>query len=78
MNAAYAICGGDLLGKPYLAVPYVSQGYGAVGRCLISLALGDGDPAIEPSDQQIIDSWAQELGVSNWYVVAAIRLRPGA
>ncbi len=67
MNGAYAICGGDLLGKPYLAVPYVSQGYGEVGRRLISLALGDGDPANEPTDRQIIDSWAQELGVSGWY-----------
>ena len=67
MNAAYAICGGNLLGKPYLAVPYVSQGYGEVGRRLISLALGDGDPANEPTDRQIIDSWAQELGVSGWY-----------
>jgi hypothetical protein len=67
MNAAYAIYGGDLLGKPYLAVPYVSQGYGAGGRRLISLALGDGDPANEPTDRQIIDSWAQELGVSSWY-----------
>jgi hypothetical protein len=67
MNGAYAIYGGDLLGKPYLAVPYISQGYGEVGRRLISLALGDGDPSNEPTDRQIIDSWAQELGVSSWY-----------
>jgi hypothetical protein len=26
MNAAYAVFGGDLLGKPYLAVPYLSVG----------------------------------------------------
>ena len=67
MNAAYALFGGDLLGKPYLAVPYFSQGYGEKARRLIALALGDGDPANEPADRQIIDSWAQELGISSWY-----------
>ena len=67
MNAAYARFGGDLLGKPYLAVPYISQGYGEKARRLISLALGNGDPANEPADRQIIDSWAQELGISGWY-----------
>jgi hypothetical protein len=67
MNAAYALFGGDLLGKPYLAVPYFSQGYGEKARRLIALALGDGDPAKEPEERQIIDSWAQELGISSWY-----------
>jgi hypothetical protein len=67
MNAAYALFGGDLLGKPYLAVPYLSQGYGEKARRLIALALGDGDPANELTDRQIIDGWAQELGISSWY-----------
>jgi hypothetical protein len=67
MNAAYALLGGDLMGKPYLAVPYLSQGYGEKARRLIALALGDEDPAKERADRQIIDSWAQELGVSSWY-----------
>ena len=67
MNAAYAVFGGDLLGKPYLAVPYVSQGYGDKARRLIALSLGDGDPANEPADREIIDRWAGELGISGWY-----------
>jgi hypothetical protein len=67
MNAAYARFGGDLLGKPYLAVPYLSQGYGEMARRLITLALGDGSPAKERADRQIIDSWARELGISGWY-----------
>ena len=67
MNAAYALFGGDLLGKPYLAVPYFSQGYGEKARRLIALALGDGDPANEPADRQIIDGWGQDLGISFWY-----------
>jgi hypothetical protein len=67
MNAAYALFGGDLLGKPYLAVPYLSQGYGEMARRLITLALGDGDPTQGPADRQIIDSWAAELGISSWY-----------
>jgi len=61
------VLGGDLLGKPYLAVPYLSQGYGEKASRLIALALGNGDPAKEPEDRQIIDSWAQELGISSWY-----------
>jgi hypothetical protein len=67
MNAAYAIHGGDLLGKPYLAVPYRSQGYGEIGSRLIALALGTADPTEELTDRQIIDAWAQELGVEGWY-----------
>ncbi len=67
MNAAYARFGGDLLGKPYLAVPYLSQGYGEKASRLIALALGNGDPAKEPEDRQMIDSWARELGISGWY-----------
>jgi len=67
MNAAYARFGGDLLGKPYLAVPYLSQGYGEKASRLIALALGGGSPAEEPTDRQIIDSWARELGISGWY-----------
>ena len=67
MNAAYARFGGDLFGKPYLAVPYLSQGYGDKASRLIALALGGGSPAEEPADRQIIDSWAQELGISGWY-----------
>lgn len=75
MNAAYAVCGGDLLGKPYLAVPYLSLGHGALARRLIALALGDpernglgeGQAGVSPTDRTIIDSWAQELGISGWY-----------
>jgi hypothetical protein len=67
MNAAYALFGGDLVGKPYLAGPYLSQGYGELARRLIATALGDGNPLNEPQDREIIDSWAQELGISNWY-----------
>jgi hypothetical protein len=75
MNAAYAVFGGDLLGKPYLAVPYLSVGHGPLARRLIALALGDpdrdgageGKAGASPTDRTIIDSWAQELGVSGWY-----------
>ena len=72
MNAAYAVFGGDLLGKPFLAVPYISQGHGPQARRLIALALGDGQAGgdgqgEEPTDRAIIDGWAQELGVSGWY-----------
>jgi hypothetical protein len=75
MNAAYAVFGGDLLGKPYLAVPYLSVGHGPLARRLIASALGDPDrdgteeseAGASPTDRTIIDSWAQELGISGWY-----------
>jgi hypothetical protein len=67
MNAAYAIHGGDLLGKPYLAVPYLSQGYGEIGRRLIALAVGGEGQTQELTEPQIIDAWAQELGIEGWY-----------
>ncbi len=75
MNAAYAVFGGDLLGKPYLAVPYLSMGHGPRSFRLIALALGDperegagdGEAGEAPTDRTIIDSWAQELGISSWY-----------
>ncbi|MFI0404164.1 MAG: hypothetical protein ACH34U_14780, partial [Cyanobium sp.] len=65
MNAAFAVFGGDLLGKPYLTVPYLSQGYGEQARGLIRLALGEGEA--EPSDRTIIDSWARALQLEGWY-----------
>jgi len=67
MNAAYAIHGGDLLGKPYLAVPYRSQGYGEIGSRLIARALRTGEAGEDPTDRQIIDAWAYELGIEGWY-----------
>jgi hypothetical protein len=77
MNAAYAVFGGDLLGKPHLAVPYLSTGHAPTARRLIALALGEADrdgdgdggvkAAIEPADRAIIDGWARELGISGWY-----------
>ena len=78
MNAAYAIHGGDLLGKPYLAVPYRSQGYGEIGSRLIALALGSGGASEEPTDRQIIDAWAQEIGVDGWYEWSELSEGPGA
>ena len=73
MNAAYAVYGGDLLGKPYLAVPYVSQGYGDEGRRLIAQALGDGDPANEPRTGR-----SSTAGPRNWASPAGIVGEPSA
>ncbi|MFI0402968.1 MAG: hypothetical protein ACH34U_08655, partial [Cyanobium sp.] len=64
MNAAYAVFGGDLLGKPYLAVHYLSQGQWEQARSLIRLALGEREA--EPSDRAIIDGWARALQLEGW------------
>lgn len=78
MNAAYAIHGGDLLGKPYLAVPYISQGYGEIGRRLIALAVGGDARGPIANDRQIIDAWAEALALSGWYEWASSPSKPGA
>jgi hypothetical protein len=70
MNAAYAVFGGDLLAKPYLAVPYLSVGHGPLARRLIALALGDpdrdgageGESSASPTDRTIIDFARRTLG----------------
>jgi hypothetical protein len=67
MNAAYAVFGGDLLGKPHLGVPYSSAGHGPIARRLISIALRMGPEGKGASDRQIIDGWARELGLEGWY-----------
>jgi hypothetical protein len=70
MDAAYAVFGGDLLGKPYLAVPYLSVGHGPLARRLIALAIGDPDrdgtgeseSSASPTDRTIIDFARRTLG----------------
>jgi hypothetical protein len=38
-----------------------------MGRRLIALAVGGEDQTQELTEPQIIDAWAQELGVEGWY-----------
>ena len=65
MNGAYAVFGAELLGRPHLAVPYLSQGYGPIARELIGLAFPQGEDP--PGDRNLIDGWARALGLEGWY-----------
>jgi len=67
MNAAYALFAGDLLGQPYLAVPYLCQGFGPIARRLVALALAEDDAGEDGGDRRIIDGWALGLGLGDWY-----------
>jgi len=65
MNGAFAMFGAELLGRPHLAVPYLSQGYGPIARELIGLAFPQAEEP--PVDRVIIDGWARALGLEGWY-----------
>jgi hypothetical protein len=65
MNAAYAIFCDREFEKAGFAIPFRSAGYEKRGRTLLSLLASiPPDPA---SDRMLVDSWADELGLSGWY-----------
>ena len=65
MNAAYAIFCERLLGKSQYVIPYRSVGFEERGRAL--LGLWDGLPSGARHDRELVDAWAKELEVSDWY-----------
>ena len=65
MSSAYAFTAADLLAAPDLAVPYQAVGLEGVGRRLIALA--DAAEQTRLRDCQLIDSWAEEIGLRGWY-----------
>lgn len=65
MNAAYAIFCDRVFGKAGYAIPYRSAGLEKKGRRLLELS--GSIPDAPDHDRQLIDGWADELGLSNWY-----------
>jgi len=65
MNAAYAIFCERLLGKSQYVIPYRSVDFEERGRAL--LGLWDGLPSGARHDRELVDAWAKELEVSDWY-----------
>lgn len=65
MNAAYALFCDRLLSMPRYVVPYRSVGFEQRGRALLDL--WDGIPPNASHDRQLVDAWAEDLGVSDWY-----------
>ncbi|MBI3782938.1 MAG: hypothetical protein HY270_06010 [Deltaproteobacteria bacterium] len=65
INAAFACFWARTWDDPALALPYKSAGYDKPGLRL--LAIFDEIPADPTNDRRLVDDWATELGLSNWY-----------
>lgn len=70
-NAAHALFADQLLGKEWFAIPYRAMGLTDDGNRLVSL-LGE-VPADPRHDRQLIDRWADALGMRGWYRWAPYR-----
>ena len=66
MNAAYAFQAAELAGIPTLAFPYQAAGFEALAKELIAITRAE--PATADPDREIVDGWAEKLGLSCWYV----------
>ena len=66
MNAAYAFQTAELVGIPPLAIPYQAAGFEALARELIAITRAE--PTTADPDREIVDGWAEKLGLSRWYV----------
>ena len=66
MNAAYAFQTAELVGIPPLAIPYQAAGFEAMARELIAITRAE--PTTADPDREIVDGWAEKLGLSRWYV----------
>jgi len=66
LNAAQAFQTAELLGVPPLAIPYQAAWFEALGRELIAITRAE--PTTADSDREIVDGWAEKLGLSRWYV----------
>ena len=64
MNAAYALATGNLLAEPHLVVPFRVAGQEKTGQELLALLPTAANSNID--DRQLIMSWADRLGVSDW------------
>lgn len=65
MNAAYAIFCDHLFGKMGYTIPFRSAGFEKQGRALVELFLST--PKEPAADRELVDSWAETLGLSGWY-----------
>ena len=51
---------------PPLAIPYQAAGFEALAKELIAITRAEATTA-DP-DREIVDGWAEKLGLSRWYV----------
>jgi hypothetical protein len=70
-NAAHALFADHLLGREWFAIPYRAMGLTDEGQHL--LAILDEVPPEPVHDRQLIDRWADALGMRGWYRWAPYR-----
>jgi hypothetical protein len=66
IHAACAFHAAELLGISPLAIPYQAAGFEALAKELIAITRAE--PATTDPDREIVDGWAEKLGLSRWYV----------
>ncbi|QPN59692.1 hypothetical protein H8F24_17315 [Synechococcus sp. CBW1002] len=72
MDAAYAIHAATLSGVPEFSLPYQGSAWEELGTELLQLAQASTSDAAESTevsdpDRQVIDAWAERLGIARWY-----------
>ena len=65
MNAAYALFSERLLSRSQYVIPYRSLGFDNRGQDLFRI--WDESPFDARYDRELVDAWAKELGISDWY-----------
>ena len=63
--AAYALLADRLLGKTGYAIPYRAAGVLDLGAELLSI--NDAIPRAAAHDRQLVDAWAEAIGMTGWY-----------
>ncbi len=66
MSAAFAKFLARQWNEPHLATAFVSAGYGKIADDLLNLI--DTIDASPDGDRQLVDAWAETVGISDWYV----------
>ena len=66
MNATYALFCDRLLGRSLYAVAYRSTGLSERGQALLDMF--DETSSAPPHDRSLIDLWAHDLGLADWYL----------
>lgn len=65
MNAAFALFWGRTWGDMTITLPYKVTGFLEKAEALIDVF--DRIPSEPTEDRRLVDAWARELGVENWY-----------
>jgi len=66
LNAAYALYWSQRLEKPEIVNPYRSYGFESAGNQLLKIFESIPDDA--GYDYELVDKWAESLGIRDWYV----------